>query len=94
MVQLQPNPMLTRQVDPRAQAAMAHLRCNRTFWVGPIMPHSLPAALSRHGDRHSWRDAVPMAQVPGLSGVEPVITGDPQAPPPDIQTLVKLSASR
>ena len=47
-----------RHLDPRAQAAIDHLRVNAPTYFGAICPRNLPAALPRRSQRHGWRDAV------------------------------------
>lgn len=65
-----------RPLDPRAQAAIDHLRANGSTYYGAICPQNLPAALPTNGDRHSWRDAVTVFLLSELIGVHRVKRGE------------------
>jgi len=47
-----------KHLDPRAQAAVEHLRAYATDWCGAIRPKLLTAALPPRGPKRGWRDFV------------------------------------
>lgn len=49
---------LKKHLDPRAQAAVQHLRVYAPDWYGAIRPRLLTAALPPRGPKRGWRDSV------------------------------------
>ena len=62
-------------LDPRAQAAISHMRANSRDYVGAILIRNLPAALPKRGERRSSQDMAALLVLMEIIGVHRVAPG-------------------